>query len=105
MATPDDIQKRDEEQLLYWVAIRGPAVPSWWLPVSVTVMRRATVRVGKNGEETLWLFEDRYFGETGDGVVPTRDRYGWCRVERVPGVQVAETPTISTPAKRKRRKR
>jgi hypothetical protein len=41
---------------LYWVAIRGPAVPSWPLPVSVAAMRQATVHVGRNGEQTLWLF-------------------------------------------------
>jgi hypothetical protein len=44
---------------LYWVAVRGPAMPAWPHPTTETVMRRAIVRVGTHvGQETIW-----YFGE------------------------------------------
>jgi len=42
---------------LYWVAIRGAAVPSYALPVDEPTMRRAIVMVGSfPAEETVWLF-------------------------------------------------
>jgi hypothetical protein len=44
-----------DADLRYWVAIRGSAVPSWPAPVALAEMRRATVRVGGRGEQTLWL--------------------------------------------------
>jgi hypothetical protein len=52
---PDD-QSRSRDTDRYWVAIRGPAVPSWPHPVDEPTMRRAIVWVGSHGEETMWLF-------------------------------------------------
>ena len=43
------------DEPLDWIAIRGPAVPSWPLPMPASVMRKAMVCVGERGEQTLWL--------------------------------------------------
>jgi hypothetical protein len=48
--------KRELHEPLYWIAIHGPAVPSWPLPTPAAMMRKATVWVGERGEQTLWLF-------------------------------------------------
>ena len=50
-----DTDNNDDPEL-YWVAIRGAAVPSWPYPVKEDVMRRAVVIVGRSpGETTSWL--------------------------------------------------
>jgi hypothetical protein len=50
-----DTDNNDDPEL-YWVAIRGAAVPSWPYSVREEVMRRAVVIVGRSlGETTSWL--------------------------------------------------
>jgi hypothetical protein len=51
----DDTMIPSDDELLYWLAIRDKAVPHWPLPASVAQMQRATVQVGENGEDTIWL--------------------------------------------------
>jgi len=56
---------------LYWVAVRGAAVPSWPLPVDEARMRDTVVVVGRGpSEQTLWLFRPI------DGSYDTDDTFG-----------------------------
>jgi hypothetical protein len=51
----DDTMIPSDDTPLYWLAIRDTAVPHWPFPATVAQMQRATVQVGENGEETVWL--------------------------------------------------
>jgi hypothetical protein len=49
--------------LLYWIAVAGPAVPSWPLPVDEATMRRSTVVVGPAADvKTIWLISGQIDG-------------------------------------------
>jgi hypothetical protein len=56
----NDIGERDDndadDRALYWIAVRGPAVPHWPIPVPISVAREATVQVSKASMPTLWGF-------------------------------------------------
>jgi hypothetical protein len=54
---------------LYWIAIRGSAVPHWPIPVTADQMRDSAVHVGElPGEATVWSIGDsgRLPGLTGN---------------------------------------
>lgn len=47
----------NNEPLFFWVAIKGPTVPHWPFPVSLSAMRKAKIRVGDTPDElTMWAF-------------------------------------------------
>jgi hypothetical protein len=69
------VRQTTDRHGLYWVAIRGAAVPSWLLPVSAARMRGATVNVGESpGEPTLWMIPG--LGEDVEELPGLRSNFG-----------------------------
>jgi hypothetical protein len=64
-ADDDTMIPSDDGHLYHWLAIRDKAVPHWPFPASVAQMQKATVQVGENGAETIWLVPP-----AGEGGIP-----------------------------------